>query len=115
MSETTQHQNLDHDDFSYFYDTGDPCIIVVDSHRLTVEPGDRVSLGKDGDEGTYWICAVLPLHPDFIHGRSLALLLRGAEYGECDCGYVDHHRELYREYRNPEGVARPLLPSNRSD
>ena len=113
MSETTQHQNLDHDDFSYLYDAGDPCVILVDLDLLTVEPGDRVSLGEDGDEGTYWICAVLPLHPDFIRGRPVAVLLRGDEPsdGEWGWGYLELNRELFQDYRNPQGVARPPLSS----
>jgi hypothetical protein len=114
MSETMQIQNLDHDDFSYYYDVGDPCVILVDLDRLTVEPGDRVSLGEDGEEGTYGICAALPLHPDFIRGRPVALVLSEAG-GNWESPYIDLNRSHFQEFRDPEGVARSLQPCDPCD
>ena len=57
-------QNFGGDEFSYLADRGNWCVIEVPARNLTADIGDQISIGDNGEEGTYWVWALLPLHPD---------------------------------------------------
>ncbi len=76
MSEEEPVQNFGSDEFEYLADVGDWCVIRVPAETLIADVDDHISLGNAGDEGDYWIYALLPLHPDCFSGeRPTAVVL----------------------------------------
>ena len=57
-------QILDHDQFSYLYDQGDCAVIRVDRASVRLDPGDKIALGDNGEEGVYVVKKLLLLAAD---------------------------------------------------